>query len=208
MSGLSLGFSLGLTAQRGGSAEPPPPLLDNFTAADTTNLSAHTADSGEAWTAVAGAMLVNGNKVYPSTVTALYASAWTPASAEYDVEAEIEFKTVIATQAAYILGRYVDANNFYYCGVKADGKWVLGKRVASTFTELGAAATGPAGGNTYTVRLEVRNATKTLFIDDVQTLQSADNALATAGVPAIRVATVASATTTGAHYDSITASNP
>jgi hypothetical protein len=203
MSGLSLSLGLGLTALRAVAAAPS--LLDNFTDADTTNLSAHTADSGEAWTATAGAVLINGNKAYPSTVTALYRSAWEPPSAEYDVEAVIEFKTII-NQAVYIVARCADASNFYYAGKHATThKWVFGKNVAGVFTELGTHATGPSAGNSYTLRLEVRDATKTFYVDDVQIGQSADNALTAAQRPGIRAAAVASTTTTGAHYDRLLA---
>ena len=195
-------------AARAAAAAVSPSFVDNFSGTGGANLNARNADTGEAWTALDGTMLLSNNKPYPSAVTAIYRSAWTPASAEYDATAEILFKTVLA-QNVYLLARCVDASNFYYAGVLATGNWVIGRCVAGAFTTiLTGASAGLAANRSYQFLFRVRDGAKSLFIDGVQVATTSDNSFTSVGGVGIRVSGVVSTTTTGVHFDRVMANNP
>jgi hypothetical protein len=188
------------------AAAVSPTFVDNLVGA-SGGLSAHAADTGEAWTSLNGAIVMNVNKAYGFTVPATYRSAWAPATAEYDVAAEILFKTVLG-QNVYLLARCADVSNFYYAGCLATGNWLIGRCLAGTFTTLATGAAADLVANrSYQFVFRVRDTAKTLYVNGVQVAQTTDNALTGSGHPGLRISTLASAATTGAHFDRVMANN-
>jgi hypothetical protein len=75
-----------------------------------------------------------------------------------------------------------DADTMYYGGYSSgSGNWEIYKVVAGSYTSLGTYAQTLTPTTTYAVKFQIRNASKKLFIDGVERISSADNALATIG---------------------------
>lgn len=79
-----------------------------------------------------------------------------------------------------VTARMVDANNFYLAVLHAGGLVELFKRVSGTYTSLG---TFSSGSNTGTIKLQVTDAAKKVFVDGTERISSSDNALTSAGAP-------------------------
>lgn len=105
---------------------------DTFSGTNGTNLTAHTLDSGGAWTAQSGTVTLNGSNQATNTVnTALYT---TPTSAS-DVRISLDLTTLAAGYTGIIL-RWQDSSNYIFCVVDvADGpptRLSIWKRVAGS----------------------------------------------------------------------------
>jgi hypothetical protein len=174
-------------------------LNDTFTEGSDTALASHTADSGGAWaqhpnfttntmTVVASEDRVKGNS---TSGTAFYYNNETPGSAEYDVEATFRVTTAGDSQShPGLLARLATgASTFYqmyYAGDGTPGPVQLQKVVAGVATTLATAAFTPATNTDYQFKLEIRDAAKKVYIDGVEVISSADNAITDAGFVGIR----------------------
>lgn len=164
---------------------------DSFNKADWALVNGSTLDTGSKWTGhvagTVGTFYVYQKLVYCTAAGVIYANA-APGSAEYSVEADIK----IVSQAGNngIAGRIQSgADSYYYVYWNSTtGNWTLGKVVASTATSLGTYAATAVLGQAYRVRLEMKNATKKVFIDGVEIISSADNAVTGAGFGGMRAA--------------------
>lgn len=199
-----------------GEGVPPEPgsfVNDTFTDTDGTTLVGHTGETGATWTAhpssAAGNWKVQTNRVFPDASNVIrYASGVGPfATAEYDVTAVLRTVTSAANAGQGFCGRMdTAADTFYMARYNvASGVYELFKRVASTFTSLGTfTAAAPGANSSATLVLGIRDATKKLFVSGVERISSADNAITAAGAVGVRSG-AAAATTTGQHFDSISA---
>jgi hypothetical protein len=148
---------------------------DTFTEASDTTLISHTSDSGHSWTKNQGnnlTVLASGDYLYnaaPSN-TSKYTLGVTPASAEYDVQA-----TVTASGNGPGPSGRADFDNEYGCYFQS-GDWVLRKIVSGVETSIGS-YTGDAPTSAKVVKLEIRDATKKVYIDGVERISSSDNAV-------------------------------
>lgn len=190
-------------------------VSDTFTDTADTTLASHTGETGATWTASPNAttpfLVTDANRIRTSVSTRVeYRSSGTPASAEYDVQATIRQLSSDAGQYLGVLGRLVTANDDSYAAVysKPDGVWLLYKRVGGAFTSLGTSAATLTTGVDYVIKLEIRNATKKLFVDGVERVSSADNALTAAGFAGVVGIGFAASNTTGMHLDTFTADDP
>lgn len=129
---------------------------DTFTDTNGTSLASHTSDSGHTWTNRGGgsALAINTNRV--NTVTGGqsfdgYYSSAVPASADYDVQADI---TATGTQTPPgITGRQATgADTCYHVRIEA-GTWHLRSRVAGTVTDLGSYTGDTPSGLTNMLRM-------------------------------------------------------
>jgi hypothetical protein len=186
-------------------------VTDTFTDTDSTPLGSHTGETGASWTEHGSYVLANdpfitGNKLRSNVdgEMALWYASGTPLSAEYDVECEITMVTLGLARKAGVAGRIAaGANTFYFAWYNDFGSsWELLKMVAGASTLLGTYAVA-AGLQTYTLKLEIRDATKKLFLDGVERISSSDNAIAAAGK-----AGVLSNAGGGALFDNFSAAAP
>jgi hypothetical protein len=160
---------------------------DTFTEASDTSLVSHTSDSGHTWSKHVGnvlTVLASGDYLYnasPSNISR-YMCSVTPASAEYDVQADV-VSTI--NWCAGVSGRIVTADSDEYWCEYENSLWKLKKRDAGTDTTLATYSGDSPNGTTRTVKLEIRDATKKVYVGGVERISSADNALTAAGQPGI-----------------------
>jgi lysophospholipase L1-like esterase len=168
---------------------------DLFTDTNGTALESHTADSGATWTkhsASAGGATINSNKVsgVSNATLALYYSSVIPASADYDVQADITFTTA-ASALSGIAGR-IDPSAatlyfFRYSGATGSGQYQLYKTVAGTSTLIGSYNAAESNGVTRTLRLSMYGSVISAWIDGVQRIAVIDSAITAAGRPGLRI---------------------
>lgn len=195
---------------KGTAPEPGSFVVDSFTDTDDTNLASHTGETGAAWTYIEAdaAAFVTGNRMRPSDdVNISLRASGTPATAEYDVAADLfvvtngEFTNGVIGRAAaagitfYLFDHYGTAN-----------QWRLFK-VSGGFTSLGSSSQTLSTSTTYAVVEELRDAGKKGYVDTVERISSADNAITSAGFAGVRPYGVATGST-GFHLDNFAASDP
>lgn len=176
------------------------------------NLSAHTADSGGTYAKhpnFSGDVVVDATNddIYCSTTaTADYVASYTAAPAGVDATFLGVWKGT-----AGIFGFVFRSNsasgsvgNTYYL-IRYDGtKFELFKTVAGVATSLGTYVVALTIGQVYTIKVESRDATKTVYVDAVQRIQTTDNAITAYNKFGYRSSTNASTATTGFHVTSLT----
>lgn len=191
---------------------------DTFTDAENTLVQNHTGEIGATWTKHSGsgtdAKVTNANRVIASASDqrAIYYASGVPANAEYDVEGSIRAVTNDGIdEDISVAGRMsTTATTFYFAENNPLGTdaWYLYKVVSGTFTSLGSYAQTLTAGNSYTVKLEIRDAAKKVYVDTVERISSTDNAITAAGRAGFYLwRDLVASNTTGFHLDSITASD-
>lgn len=170
---------------------------DSFTEASDTDLVSHTPDQGTSWTERIndtlgpGVMRVFATGDYMAasaseSIAAILCTAQPgPGDAEYDVECDIiATSTPDASDAAWVIGRWQNdgQGSRYSLGIFASGAFFLFRRSGGTTTLLDS-TTVPAFDPTvsHRIKLEIRNATKKGYVDDVEYVSSADNTVTAAG---------------------------
>lgn len=160
---------------------------DTFTDSDGTLLQNHTPTVGGSWTKLVGGtgadIEIYSNRATPSGDGVVYYNGGTPASAEYDVTLTIKN----AGSSNYTIGQYgrlSPAAETGYLAWVVSSAYYLYRAVAGVFTELGIWATAPAANDV--VKLEIRDATKRLFVNGTQRISSGDNAVTAAGKAGLR----------------------
>lgn len=163
-------------------------VSDSFTDTAGTVLDSHTGETGASWTehpsfSDGESVISDGNRLRPNVLgtngPGYYASG-VPDSAEYDVEADYRVVTVVAG-SVQIAGRLSTSAQTEYLARYGDGEWQLFKAVSGSFTLLGSFSQTISAGNTYNLKLEIRDAAKKVYIDSVERISSADNAITADG---------------------------
>lgn len=184
-------------------------VIDTFSGeAAGTDLSAHTGEAGTTWTALSGEIRIAASgRCYNvhSAGHSYYRASGSPATAEYDVELDVIGVTTL-TVSVGVAGRIDDVSNLYFGDALQGTGLRLFKRVAGTFTQLGSYATTVDGSYDARLRLEIRDDAKKLYENGVQRISSADNVLTAAGNAGVRADGV-SGSTTGLHFDNLTATD-
>lgn len=151
-------------------------VSDAFTDTDTTALQSHTGETGATWTEHANELgndatiVSNQCKHIGSSGVSYYASG-TASSNEYDVEAT----NIAATSASIgtgIYGRLLTSALTGYLAWGA-GSTTLYKVTAGAFTSLGTYASAWASSDA--IKLQIRSATKKIFINGTERISSANN---------------------------------
>lgn len=183
-------------------------LVDTFTDPDGYSLgpvtTEHTGETGASWDS-GGFFVIQSNRVWSAVGGVSFASG-TPASTEYDVifllyvasktgDVGVHARMTVPNNETYYLARHTFASD----------TWDLVKANAASYTTLGTFVQSLTVGQTYTVKLEIREASKKLYVDGVEIISSADNAVTSAGHVALRASAVSSST--GGHFASITGTN-
>lgn len=166
-------------------------VSDTFTDTNGTNLSSHTGEVGATWTkhsSYTGNITIQSNRcVGPADggddITCYYASG-SPTTAEYDVTATLIQTSDDAYSGCSVAGRISTSANTMYLVQRKTGatdQWELYKIVAGSATLLGTWSEALANGDSRTVKLEIRNATKKLYVNGAERISSADNEITGAG---------------------------
>lgn len=186
-------------------------LSDTYTDTAGVLLQNHTGETGALWTkhpnAGSDALITTGGRLRATSGTAaLYYASGVPATAEYDVEAPFFVASVPSTTLDGIAGRLsTSVNTLYLARYNNTGfQWELLKLVAGTATVLATFAQALTVSQTYTVKLQIRDAAKKLFIDGVERISSADNAITAAGRAGVRMADNGGGDAAGLQLASIT----
>ena len=187
-------------------------VSDLMTGSDGTDLTAHTGEIGATWskvTGVTGVIKLTSNRCKgDSGGVSLYYASGDPTSAEYDVEADIY--VISSTDYPGIGGRVsTSAETGYFVWHDPSNEWHLVQMISGTQTDLGSYSQALVSGTTYHVKLEIRDATKKVFIDGVERISSSDNTITAAGKAAIRYFNSDwGFGTTGKAIDNFLATNP
>lgn len=158
-----------------------------FTVGSDTDLAFYTNDTGHTYTKYFGNVLTvvaAGDYLYNASPTnaSRYECNVTPASAEYDVQAD-----VISTieWSGGISGRVVSADSDEYTFVYENSLWKLIRRDAGTSSTLATYSGDSTNGVSRTALLQIRDGAKKGFVGGVERVSSADNSLIAAGKPGI-----------------------
>ena len=156
---------------------------DTFTGTNGDTITGHTSDSGHSWTLGQGA---SGNGQIQSNQAAASAGAspWfyisaVPASVDYDVQCDVSGTSYAGGPCGRMSTTQNDQYKIWYNAGGAN-RWEFDRVVAGASTSLGTYS-GDAPSTTRTVKLEIRDATKKLFIGGVERISSTNNAITAAG---------------------------
>lgn len=168
-------------------------VSDGFNVASNTLLGGRTPDTtGSAWAVISGgggdlcsafastdtagvANIQNNTKIW-------YKSAPDPGTDNYDIQIKITAVSVTTTAPLWLLGRFVDVDNYYAGGtylpsVAADKKIV--KRVSATTTEIASGDTDVAVNDL--LKLEVRTGTLALKLNGTSVVSVSDSSITSTG---------------------------
>lgn len=178
-------------------------LADTFTDADDTALPSHAPDTGGVWEAMAfstgGGGQTNltatiiGNQIVasPDVTTGLsvvYRNTADPGEDQYDIQVTWSFGPSQSTRYHILCWRMTptgtadgDVDRYMLLGNgSATQEWQLNKIVGGVMTLLDSAVASLAG-DSFSVRVEVRTGSSTVYVDDVQTLTTSDTAITQRG---------------------------
>lgn len=201
-----------------GTASPPPPanfLTDNFTGTDGADLNTHTADSGATWArqgGAGGAILIQSNRVFGSTFESNYYASATPATADYVVDAVIFIVSHVAGGTAWVWGRMDTVQKTGYSALiyspsSTTYQMIIRRWVNGTFGDPGTNTTlptQPGSGTAHNLKLQMSGTQVTALWDNAVIIGPVTDVNITAAGKA-GIGTPAYSTTTGMHFDSITA---
>lgn len=166
-------------------------VSDTFTGSDGTQLTSHTGEAGATWTLATGGadkLALASNRLSCAGTgysEALAYASGAPATAEYDVQFVYRINTSVpADSYDGVEGRYQTSggNNYLVSYETFFGRWKLSRNG----TSLGTYTQTLTPGTDYTVKLEIRDAAKKVFIDGTERISSADNTVTAAGKVAVR----------------------
>lgn len=168
------------------------------------DLDAHTPDTvGTGWTIIEqtggrdlrisgdiGAEELSGEA--QNSVRSLYTAQGTYTVNDYDVEIDVTAADT-GDDVAWLLGRVTDSSNYYGAGfvVTAGTDLWLVKNVAATVTDIASADADWAAS--ATIKLEIRDAAKKVFVDDVEKISDADDALTSVGEAGVALGNIRAA---------------
>lgn len=168
-------------------------LSDTFTDTAGTLLENHTPDIGSTWSKIAGAgsidITLGGKARLASTIsgTVLYSNSADPVYEEYSVTATVTSSGETSTsQVVGVIARKQSGADTYYRayligGASGSRGAKLDKVVAGTVTNLGTYLFDWVASTNYTIKLEVNNSAKKVYIDGVERISSFDNAITNKG---------------------------
>lgn len=196
---------------------PPPVVFDSFTDTAGVGLDAHVGEVGALWTmhpvsAVSTPVVSDRAQLRTAAIstTVLWVPSGAPATDEYDVECNFIlwsgnsniFSGIYARLDPVVQTGYLARYN------NASTRFELARVNAGTLTMLGTSNLVLSGSRNYKVKLEVRNASKKLYVDgELLVSDTTDNTI-TGGKPGIRFFDGQAANGTGLHLDQFLVRNP
>lgn len=166
---MSLAPGSSTTWTRGGLISDPGQLADTFTRADSAT-TLGTAETGGAWSALAGTWGISGNKAYmPAGATDGFAVLTSNFLSDGYAEADITLSATANRAATGLVFRAADINNMLMVELtKVVGADIIGlwKRIGGTWTQLAAiTSAGLVNGTTYKVRAEFYGGQILIYVD-------------------------------------------
>lgn len=162
--------------------------------------------------ATTGYHLDNFQVVSVTNASTQYVASGTPASADYDVQADLYVVTMPLTAIFYGAGVIGRANNsgarsWYQLTYSGQiGKWELDKIVSGTVTSLGTYTQVLSASNSYTMKLQMRGTAIKAFIGGVERISVTDSDISATGQAGIGFGEDETAAT-GYHLDNFVATN-
>lgn len=184
---------------------------DLFTGTAGTAWTSHSGEIGTTWTvqtgSSAGPVLSDADRLRSNSTpgnTFTYASV-TPISNQYDVSADLVVFTQTTDSAFQLIGRASTGTATHYLGMYnlATGMFELEVAVAGSYTQLDQCTMTVTNGSTVRLRLELRDAIKKLYVNDVFCASSTDNSVTQVGHAGMGIytPTTAGTNTTDIHMD-------
>lgn len=184
---------------------------DLFAGTAGTAWTSHNGEIGTTWTvqtgSSAGPVLSDANRLRSNSTpgnTFTWASG-TPISNQYDVSADLVVLTQTTDTAYQLIGRASTGTATHYLGMYnlATGDFELEVAVAGSYTQLAQCTMTVTNGSTVRLRMELRDAIKKLYVNDVFCASSTDNTVTQAGHAGMGIYTPTTADTnsTGIHMD-------
>lgn len=198
-------------------------VSDTFTGTDSTNLTAHTGETGATWTkgnSYVGTWMITTNRARLGGSTNQYivdVPSGAPATADYDVQAVFHFFSAISNHVG-MFGRFQNASpsgtsyEGYLVGV-SNGVLQLRKHIgtpnviSNPGSILASWGTTLVAGTDYTVKLRMRGSIIQVWVDGTKIIQANDTTITGAGKPALAGYTAYGAAA-GVAFDNFTASDP
>jgi lysophospholipase L1-like esterase len=185
---------------------------DSFTGTAGTLLENHTGETGATWTrnsafasgsaAITAAGRLRGN----IAANSIYYESATPASADYDVEADLYLASTAASCG--ILGRAsTSAATYYLLDYESSGNWNLYTVVNGTTSNQHSFSQTLTVGQTYHIRLSMRGSLISCYVNGSLIIQITDTNISTAGRASVFFS-AADTDSTGSHLDNFTGSIP
>jgi hypothetical protein len=169
-------------------------VSDTFTEGGSPNLSAHTPDTGGAWSAhgsYSGVLSIDSTSnrlVGNGAALGLYYNATAPASADYSVQIDVVVLNNAVAGYPGVAGRVDTGADTMYRAVydQVGGNWVLDKQVAGASTVLGTFAQSLSNSTTYVLKLEMIGTAIKLYVDGgAAKISVTDSGIAGAGKAAV-----------------------
>jgi hypothetical protein len=187
-----------------------PALADNFTGTAGTTLPNHTGTVAATWTTPAGAdpVLSTANRLRRNAPGwSLVRAAAAPPSAGYAVQADLFAASLVANDAAGVVGRFDPATGGYYSARYriSDGTWRILRTVGGVDTSLASASATLSAGQTYRIRFDLTGSALRLTVDGVVVATATDTTFPAAGRAGLQLgesgASAVSTDATGLHLD-------
>jgi hypothetical protein len=131
------------------------------------------------WTIVDGTWNVINNTMFGSGSAEALITAENTSQTDYEVTMHTIIYGGVTRNESSIVIRYVDANNFYWMGVGCWGhQYSIGRMLNGVPTEIASSGSelNVQQGITYTLRAVANDNTLSLYVNENQVLQIADNA--------------------------------
>lgn len=190
---------------------------DSFTGTSGTLLTSRAGELGSTWTTLAGSLntekISSLNRAFRSGAgqSINYVSG-VPASPNYSVEADLNYRGAIAVDSVGVIGRMSTSAKTFYGAIRwTDNTWRISKGTGGSPTFLATSATQPALtiGESYRIRLQMSGTTSTtlsLYVNGVFIISATDSSSPyTAAGRAGIIDGISSATsktdTTGLHFE-------
>lgn len=192
---------------------------DSFTGTTGTLLTAHTPEAGGSWANALNSAVITaaGRARSNTTAEADVVCQGTPASADYDVQADLFIASAtaaiggVAGRADATMGTSGTTGNaleFYYDASGATKQYTIQQGIHNSWTTVGTSNVTLAASSTTTLKLQLRGTAVTAFAGGTQVITGATT-IATAGKAGILMSSVTTASdTTDFHLDNFSASDP
>jgi len=196
------------------SSGTTPFFNDTFTGTTGDLISNHTSDSGHTWAVQSGTTSdvtprIDANRLRGAGTTGAWRAQLIAPTADYDVDATLDWLTTLSSDNVAICGRMQPgANTFYWARFsQAAGGFELYKTVAgASAVKLGATFTDAFTSGSRDIRLRMQGSAISFYVTDMTTpkISVTDADIAGAGSPGFR--SVGSQTTgTGREIDRLKA---
>jgi hypothetical protein len=186
-----------------------PFILDTFTDANDTLLTAHTGERGASWAphpAAAGTFAITANRARSTGATGSVIASGVPPTPDYAVSVSYYVADQVSNNAAVLIRLDATALTGYMARLSSTSRWQLHRYSAGSATLLDEEVASVTNGTTYILRVAAVGARISVAIDGATIIDITDASPVT---PAGRVGlrdTGSVSSTTGKHFDRIEAS--